>query len=548
MKKTKLLSAVLAAILLLAAVTPAFASGGFSDVKESRWSHDAIMYVTEKGYMKGVTADRFDPSGSMTRGMFVTVLWRKENSPDVEFRPDFTDVKSGKYYSKAVIWAKDRGIVSGVTDTTFDPNGNMTREQLATMLYRYCDVQNLYVDDRGDVSAFGDRGKIHSYAADSISWAVGVGLIGGVTKDKLDPRGLATREQVATILKRFDGTEFTTLADFYRPYVEQMADHAEVMLRESMDNVTANPDFRLADLQVWGNGLLAMGLNELGRYDLVEEFVDLWINYPETDEYLSADAGLTGYCVLDMYERTGDEKYAELARRCLDGLLARRTDKYGEIKYDSNDNDAILVDGTGMVTPFLARYAHDFNDAEVERIAVLQVTNFLKMGVDPARHLAFHGYENGGVLSGEMGWGRGTGYLMLAIGSVMRYCHDEGAIAKCEDFIRWTFKYMKPEYKFGWTLSPMVPDAPSDTSATFKIMWGVMKAKEVGLASSVSDDTVKKIAKAGLTDVYDGVVRGSSGGSGGFGSYSENYDENNSYGQGATLAFYVLFLNYLENN
>ena len=545
MKKAKLLSAVLAVILLLAAVTPAFAAGGYSDVKEKRWSYSAVMYVTEKGYMKGVTADRFDPSGSMTRGMFVTVLYRKEGSPDVEFRPDFTDVKSGKYYSKAVIWAKDRGIVSGVTDTTFDPNGSITREQLATMLYRYCDVKNLYVDERGDVSAFGDRGKIHSYAADSMSWAVGVGLIGGVTKEKLDPRGLATREQVATILKRFDETEFTTLADFYRPYVEQMADHAEVMLLSDIERISADPDFNMTDLLTWGYGLLAMGLNEIGRYDVVEDYLDLWISHPVSDAYLCADAGLVGYCALDMYERTGEQKYRDLCELCLEGLLARRTDKYGEIKYDSNETETVLVDGTGMVTPFLARYAHDFGDAEVERIATLQVTNYLKMGVDPARHLAFHGYDNG-AFCGEMGWGRGTGYLMLAIGSVMRYCHDEKAIADCEKFIQWTFKYMKPEYKFGWTLSD--PDAASDTSATFKIMWGVMKAKEAGLATSVSDDTIKKIAKAGLTDVYDGVVRGSSGGSGGFGSYSENYDENTGYGQGATLAFYVLFLKYLEND
>ena len=547
MKITRIISAVLTAVLLLCAAAPVFSADGYTDVKEKRWSHDAIMYVTEKGYMKGVTDDRFDPAGSMTRGMFVTVLYRKEGTPAVEFRPDFTDVKAGKYYSKAVIWAKDLGVVTGVTDVTFDPDGKITREQLATMLFRYCTVKNLYVDERGDVSSFSDKGKIHSYAADAMSWAVEKKLISGVTKDALDPRGLATREQVATILKRFDETDFTTLADFYRPYVEQMADHAEVMLREAMDGLRAKPDFTLPELHNWGNGLLAMGLVEFGRYDLVEEYIDMWLDHPNRGEILSTDAGLAGWCAMDLYKLTGDEKYADLVRECLAGILARPTDKYGEIKYDRNENDAILVDGTGMATPFLARYSAEFDDAETGRIAVLQVTNFLKMGVDPARHLAFHGYENG-TFGGEMGWGRGTGYLMMAIGSVMRYCHDEDALAKCEEFIRWTFKYMKPEYKFGWTLSPFEKDAPSDTSATFKIMWGVMEAKKNGLASSVSDDTVKKIARAGLTDVYDGVVKGSSGGSGGFGSYSENYDENMSYGQGATLAFYALFLKYLEND
>ncbi|MBR3990915.1 MAG: S-layer homology domain-containing protein, partial [Clostridia bacterium] len=104
MKKTKLLSLALASCFVLTLAAPAFcADVTYSDVKEKRWSHDAVMYVTEKGYMKGVTADRFDPAGSMTRGMFVTVLWRKEGSPEVGFRPDFSDVKAGKYYSKAVI-------------------------------------------------------------------------------------------------------------------------------------------------------------------------------------------------------------------------------------------------------------------------------------------------------------------------------------------------------------------------------------------------------------------------------------------------------------
>ena len=127
----------------------------------------------------------------------------------------------------------------------------------------------------------------------------------------------------------------------------------------------------------------------------------------------------------------------------------------------------------------------------------------------------------------------------------MCYCNDDNANAQSEKFIEWTFKYLKPEYKFGWTLSER--DAPSDTSATGMILWGVMKAKQAGLASSVSDETLRAIAKAGLTDVYDGVIRGASGESGGWGSYSEEYDENNGWGQGGLLSFYALYLKYLDN-
>ena len=167
----KLFCMILAALMLVgtvAAVSAADASP-FSDVKTTRWSYGAINYAVEKGYMNGIGGGKFDPAGSMTRGMVVTVLYRREGSPEVTFRNDFSDVKAGKYYSDAVIWAKDEGVVNGITETTFEPNGKITREQLATMIYRYCTVNNLYVDERGDVSSFSDKGKIHSYASDAMS-------------------------------------------------------------------------------------------------------------------------------------------------------------------------------------------------------------------------------------------------------------------------------------------------------------------------------------------------------------------------------------------
>ena len=546
MKISRILSVFLAAVFLFCAVTPVFSADGYSDVKESRWSRAAIMYVTEKGYMNGVSDGKFDPAGSMTRAMFVTVLWRRENSPAAEYRPDFSDVKSGKYYSKAVIWAKDKGIVSGVTGTTFDPDGKITREQLATMLYRYCSVKNLYVDDKGDVSSFSDKSKIHSYASDALSWAVGVGLIGGVTKDSLDPRGLATREQVATILKRFDEADIITLADYYRPYVEQMADYAELMLAEKAESVRNDPDHN-GDFLVWDWGVLVVGLIEAGRYEAVADFVELWLDYGGREDVLPCDPGLTCYAVLALYEKTGEQKYADLAHEFMASFDRWPCDEYGQVRYDDSPTTRdIYVDGTGMVTIFLGRYAADFSDEDVRQMAIRQVNNYLDQGIDPARHLAYHGYVSGGSFCGEMGWGRGTGWLMLAIGSVMRYCGDDAVNARCDKFIEQTFKYLKPEYKFGWTLSDR--DADSDTSATGMIMWAVMQAKKVGLGSAVSDETVKAVAKAGLTDVSDGVIYGCSGGSAGFGGYSEEHNGNFPWGQGAMLAFYGLFLDYLENN
>ncbi|MBQ3901629.1 MAG: S-layer homology domain-containing protein, partial [Clostridia bacterium] len=204
----KHLTLILAALMLLGALVTVAADGSpFSDVKEKRWSYDSIVYAYEKGYMDGVGGGKFDPAGTMTRGMVVTVLYRMEGTPEVEFSNVFTDVKSGKYYSKAVIWAKDNEIVNGVSEGKFDPGGKITREQLATMLYRYADFKGYDVTASGDLSKFPDSGKAHSYAKNALVWATDKGLITGVKSgnaDLLDPRGNATREQFAAILKRFD--------------------------------------------------------------------------------------------------------------------------------------------------------------------------------------------------------------------------------------------------------------------------------------------------------------------------------------------------------
>ncbi len=204
----KVFALVLSVIMLAgtaAAVLSAEASP-FSDVKTTRWSYGAIQYAVEKGYMNGVGDGKFDPAGSMTRGMVVTVLYRREGSPEVTFRDDFTDVKAGKYYSDAVIWAKDEGVVNGVTETTFEPNGKITREQFATMLSRFSERCLVSVPERADLSGYPDADQIHNYAKDAMAWANEANLIKGMDDGTLSPRGYATREQFATILKRFDDT------------------------------------------------------------------------------------------------------------------------------------------------------------------------------------------------------------------------------------------------------------------------------------------------------------------------------------------------------
>ena len=202
----RLISLILAVLMLAGSLAIAVSAAGteFKDVPKDRWSYKYVKYATDKGYLKGIGNDLFDPSGTTTRGMVVTVLWRREGSPDAAYRSDFEDVPSNEWYAEPVIWAKDSGVVMGVSDTRFDPNGKITREQLATMLYRYADSKNVYVGDRADLSGFSDSGKISSWAKDPVEWAVAAGLIAGVTATTISPGTYATREQFATILQRFD--------------------------------------------------------------------------------------------------------------------------------------------------------------------------------------------------------------------------------------------------------------------------------------------------------------------------------------------------------
>ncbi|MBQ3901530.1 MAG: S-layer homology domain-containing protein [Clostridia bacterium] len=219
----KLLTLFLAAMMLVGAVLSVTADESpFSDVKTSRWSYKAIVYAYENGLMDGIGGGKFDPAGTMTRGMVVTVLYRMEKTPPVEFEDAFTDVKAGKYYSDAVIWAKSNNIVNGVSEGVFDPGGKITREQLATMLYRYADFKGLDTRVEGDLGKFPDADKAHSYAKDALIWATSKGLITGVKsgdKDLLDPRGNATREQFATILMRFDPEQLKYPVEFNDPVI-----------------------------------------------------------------------------------------------------------------------------------------------------------------------------------------------------------------------------------------------------------------------------------------------------------------------------------------
>ena len=177
-----------------------------SDVSYKSWYRDSVAYVLVNGLMNGVSDKYFEPNTTMTRAMLVTVLWRLDGSPAPKSSAPFGDLKQA-WYRDAVAWAAENEIVLGVGGDRFDPNGSITREQMATILYRFSEYKGYGTEERASIDSFPDASKVHSYAVEALEWACGAGYITGKEEKEnilLDPRGSATRAQVATILTRFD--------------------------------------------------------------------------------------------------------------------------------------------------------------------------------------------------------------------------------------------------------------------------------------------------------------------------------------------------------
>lgn len=176
----------------------------FNDVSANDWFASAVDYVTGKGMMNGTADNTFSPKANTTRGMVVTVLYRLENQPSTS-AASFTDVASGAYYANAVAWANANGIVSGYGSGKFGPNDKVTREQLAAILYRYAQYKkyDVSVGEGTNILSYDDAQSISSYAIPAIQWACGAGVVTGKSGSKLDPKGNATRAEVAAMLMRF---------------------------------------------------------------------------------------------------------------------------------------------------------------------------------------------------------------------------------------------------------------------------------------------------------------------------------------------------------
>ena len=176
----------------------------YSDVSDSYWAYDAIRFVTEKELFQGVSGGGFAPEMTMSRAMLATVLYRAAGSPAVTTSAGFTDVPAGKWYSDAVNWAASKGIVKGVGGNRFAPDDNVSREQIATILYQYVlSTGETAKADASVLAVYGDNASVSSWAADGMAWAVKEGIITGKPGSLLAPTDSATRAEVATMLMRF---------------------------------------------------------------------------------------------------------------------------------------------------------------------------------------------------------------------------------------------------------------------------------------------------------------------------------------------------------
>lgn len=178
----------------------------FTDVVAGTWYYGAAAYAYNNGLFAGMTPTTFAPNATMTRAMLVSVLWRLAGAPAPKAPNTFVDVPDGAWYTDAVTWAAENGVVSGIGGSRFDPSGFVTREQTAEILYNYAHSKGYDVSARADLTAFPDAASVSGWAEEALSWANAAGLFNGTVRDGqtiLDPQGSASRAQVAMILMNY---------------------------------------------------------------------------------------------------------------------------------------------------------------------------------------------------------------------------------------------------------------------------------------------------------------------------------------------------------
>jgi hypothetical protein len=180
---------------------PIVYQGEYRDVFANDWYSDEVEYCTRGGFMNGMGGGIFAPDANTTRAEFAMVLYRLEGCPEGNLFDPFTDVIKGSWYQKAVAWAYQNGVVKGVSETIFEPNSNITREQMVAMLYRYAN-RVVATKTSAPLTAFGDASSVSNYAVAPMQWAVGTAVINGMGGN-LVPQGFTTRAQIARVMQQF---------------------------------------------------------------------------------------------------------------------------------------------------------------------------------------------------------------------------------------------------------------------------------------------------------------------------------------------------------
>ena len=175
----------------------------FTDTQNDAWWHDGIHYCVENGLMKGVTTSLFAPYRTTSRAMIVTILWRMEGSPVVNYAMTFEDVPDGQWCTEAIRWAQATGVVMGFDAGQFGPSNNITREQLAAILFRYASYKEVDVSERASLEQFTDVDRVGTWALEAIRWATAAGIVTGRSNATIDPKSNATRAEAACMIQRF---------------------------------------------------------------------------------------------------------------------------------------------------------------------------------------------------------------------------------------------------------------------------------------------------------------------------------------------------------
>lgn len=224
----------------------------FSDVPAGSWYTESTDYCFQHGLMFGTSLTTFDPYAEMSRGMLATVLYRSAGTPAIKGNLPFSDVPANKYYTEAVTWAYEQGIVNGITPIHFEPNSNITREQLVTIFYRYAQANGFRVDMEADLTGYTDCQLISSYALDAYHWAVAEGIMVGTSSTTLSPRGNVTRAQCAAVIARYvqwaaaqPKTEQTSgnYAAYYPPVMQSVYEYVHTIPEQTITRTGPGYDY-----------------------------------------------------------------------------------------------------------------------------------------------------------------------------------------------------------------------------------------------------------------------------------------------------------------